>query len=201
LLRDTFERTVRDRSVQLVTVVGEPGVGKSRIVAELLRFVDEPPGLVCWRQGRCLPYGDGVTFWALGEIIKAEAGILETDSSVIATGKLDAALSGTTPDREWLLQRLAPLVGLESDSLAEREEGFTAWRRFLESIAERNPAIFLFEDLHWADEAMLAFVEDLAEWSQGVPMLILATARPELYERQPAWGGGKRNAATINLPP
>ena len=199
LLQDTFERTIRDRSVQLVTIVGEPGVGKSRLVAELLRFVDDWPDLVRWRQGRCLPYGNGVTFWALGEIVKAEAGILESDSPEAATAKLDAALPEDAPDREWLRQRLAPLVGLAASSVAEREEGFTAWRRFLELIAERNPAVFVFEDLHWADDAILAFVEHLADWSEGVPMLLLATARPELYERQPAWAGGKRNATSINL--
>jgi class 3 adenylate cyclase/tetratricopeptide (TPR) repeat protein len=201
LLQDTFERTVRDRSVQLVTIMGEPGVGKSRLVAELLRFVDDWPDLVRWRQGRCLPYGNGVTFWALGEIVKAEAGILESDSPEAATAKLDAALAEDAPDREWLRQRLAPLVGLAASSLAEREEGFTAWRRFLELIAERNPAVFVFEDLQWADDALLAFVEHLADWSEGVPMLLLATARPELYERQPAWAGGKRNATSINLSP
>jgi class 3 adenylate cyclase/tetratricopeptide (TPR) repeat protein len=201
LLQDTFERTVRDRSVQLVTIMGEPGVGKSRLVAELLRFVDDWPDLVRWRQGRCLPYGNGVTFWALGEIVKAEAGILESDSPDTATAKLDAALAEDAPDREWLRQRLAPLVGLAASSLAEREEGFTAWRRFLELIAERNPAVFVFEDLQWADDALLAFVEHLADWSEGVPMLLLATARPELYERQPAWAGGKRNATSINLSP
>jgi class 3 adenylate cyclase/tetratricopeptide (TPR) repeat protein len=201
LLQDTFERTVRDRSVQLVTIVGEPGVGKSRLVAELLRFVDDWPDLVRWRQGRCLPYGNGVTFWALGEIVKAEAGILESDSPEAATAKLDAALPEDAPDRDWLRQRLAPLVGLAASSVAEREEGFTAWRRFLELIAERNPAVFVFEDLHWADDAILAFIEHLADWSEGVPMLLVATARPELYERQPAWAGGKRNATSINLSP
>lgn len=199
LLQDTFERTVKDRSVQLVTIVGEPGVGKSRMVAELLRFVDDQPELVVWRQGRCLSYGDGVTFWALGEIVKAEAGILDTDSPEVAASKLNLAIPEELQDREWLRQRLAPLVGLEASSPAEREEGFTAWRRFLESIAERHPAVFVFEDLHWADEAMLAFVEHLVEWSEGVPMLVLATARPEIYERGPAWTGGKRNVATINL--
>jgi class 3 adenylate cyclase/tetratricopeptide (TPR) repeat protein len=201
LLQDTFERTIRDRSVQLVTIVGEPGVGKSRLVAELLRFADDWPDLVRWRQGRCLPYGTGVSFWALGEIVKAEAGILESDSLDAATAKLDSALADDAPDREWLRQRLAPLVGLAPSSVAEREEGFTAWRRFLELIAERNPAVFVFEDLHWADDAFLAFVEHLADWSEGVPMLLLATARPELYERQPAWAGGKRNATSINLSP
>jgi len=201
LLIGTFERAAQQRSVQLVTVVGEPGVGKSRLAAELWAYVDAKPGIIRWRQGRCLPYGEGITFWALGEIVKAEAGILESDSAEVAAAKLDAAVSPEEPERQWLLQRLAPLVGAEAASPAERQELFTAWRRFLEGLAVSRPSVLVFEDLHWADEALLAFLEYLAEWSQGVPLLVLCTARPELYERRPGWGAGQRNAHTINLSP
>jgi class 3 adenylate cyclase len=201
LLIGTFERAAQQRSVQLVTVVGEPGVGKSRLVAELLAYIDAKPGLVRWRQGRSLPYGEGITFWALGEIVKAEAGILESDSAQVATGKLHGAVSPEEPDRQWLLQRLAPLVGIEAASPAERRELFTAWRRFLESLAAECPTILVLEDLHWADEALLAFLEYLSEWSQGVPLLIVCAARPELYERRPGWGAGLRNVHVINLSP
>ena len=201
MLIGTFERAAQQRSVQLVTVVGEPGVGKSRLVAELLAYIDAKPGLVRWRQGRCLAYGEGITFWALGEIVKAEAGILESDSAQVATGKLDCAVSPEEPERQWLLQRLAPLVGVEAASPAERQELFTAWRRFLESLAVECPTILVFEDLHWADEALLAFLEYLAEWSEGVPLLIVCAARPELYERRPGWGAGLRNVHVINLSP
>jgi class 3 adenylate cyclase/tetratricopeptide (TPR) repeat protein len=201
LLIGTFERAAQQRSVQLVTIVGEPGVGKSRLAAELFAYIDAKPELITWRQGRCLPYGEGITFWALGEIVKAEAGILESDSAEVAAAKLDAAVSPEEPEREWLLQRLAPLVGIEAASPAERQELFTAWRRFLESLAAARPSVFVFDDLHWADEALLAFLEYLAEWSQGVPLLVLCTARPELYERRPGWGAGQRNAHTINLSP
>ena len=187
--------------MQLVTIVGEPGVGKSRLVAELFAYLDAKPELTRWRQGRCLPYGEGITFWALGEIVKAEAGILESDSAEVAAAKLEAAVSPEEPERQWLLQRLAPLVGVEAASPAERQELFTAWRRFLEGLAAARPSVLVFEDLHWADEALLAFLEHLAEWSQGVPLLVLCTARPELYERQPGWARGLRNATTINLPP
>ncbi len=201
LLIGTFERAAQQRSVQLVTVVGEPGVGKSRLVAELFAYLKTKPELTRWRQGRCLPYGEGITFWALGEIVKAEAGILESDSVEVAAAKLEAAVSPEEPERQWLLQRLGPLVGVEAGSPAERQELFTAWRRFLEGLAAARPSVLVFEDLHWADEALLAFLEHLAEWAEGVPLLMLCTARPELYERHPGWAGGIRNATTINLPP
>jgi predicted ATPase len=187
--------------VQLVTVVGEPGVGKSRLVAELFAYLVTKPELTRWRQGRCLPYGEGITFWALGEIVKAEAGILESDSPDVAAAKLDAAVAPEEPERQWLLQRLGPLVGVEAASPAERQELFTAWRRFLEGLAAARPTVLVFEDLHWADEALLEFLEHLAEWSEGVPLFVLCTARPELYERRPGWAAGQRNAQTINLPP
>src|SRR5688572_23750777 len=107
LLIGTFERSAQQRSVQLLTLVGEPGVGKSRLVGELLAYVDAKPELTRWRQGRCLPYGAGITFWALGEIVKAEAGILESDSAELAAAKLEAAVSPEEAERPWLLQRLA----------------------------------------------------------------------------------------------
>ena len=201
LLIGTFERSAQQRSVQLVTIVGEPGVGKSRLVGELLAYIEAKPELTRWRQGRCLPYGEGITFWALGEIVKAEAGILESDSAEIAAAKLEAVVSPDERERPWLLQRLAPLVGAESASPAERQELFTAWRRFLEALAAGRPTVLVFEDLHWADEALLAFLEHTAEWAEGVPLLLLCTARPELYEQHPRWAGGMRNATTINLAP
>jgi class 3 adenylate cyclase/tetratricopeptide (TPR) repeat protein len=201
LLIGIFERAAQQRCVQLVTVVGEPGVGKSRLVAELFGYIEAKPELTRWRQGRCLPYGEGITFWALGEIVKAEAGILESDSARGAAAKLEGAVAASEPERPWLLQRLAPLVGVEATSTAEREELFAAWRRFFEGLAATHPTVLVFEDLHWADGALLSFLEHLAEWSQGVPLLILCAARPELYERRPAWGAGQRNAHTINLSP
>jgi class 3 adenylate cyclase/tetratricopeptide (TPR) repeat protein len=201
LLIGIFERATQQRSVQLVTVVGEPGVGKTRLIAELGDYVDAKPGLTRWRQGRCLPYGEGITFWALGEIVKAEAGILESDSAEAALTKLDRAVSPDEPERRWLLQRLAPLVGVESATQAERQELFTAWRRFLEGLAAHNETVLVVDDLHWADEPLLDFLEHLVEWSHGVPLLVLCAARPELYERRPGWGAGLRNAHTINLSP
>lgn len=206
VLEQTFARMLRERSVQLVTVVGEPGVGKSRIISEFLAVVDAQPELIYWRQGRCLPYGDGITFWALGEIVKAQAGILETDGPDEAASKLAASVGAVieeTAEREWVVARLAPLVGAswEVDLAAERAEAFAAWRTFLEAVAATRPLVLVVEDLHWADEPLLEFLEHLTDWATGVPMLLLCSARPELYERVPGWGGGKRNSTTISLSP
>jgi class 3 adenylate cyclase/tetratricopeptide (TPR) repeat protein len=200
LLIGTFERSAKQRSCQLVTVVGEPGVGKSRLCAELLGYIDERPGLVRWRQGRCLPYGEGIAFWALGEIVKAEAGILESDSPADAEGKLDRALPEGDADRVWLKARLAPLAGVGGVP-ASQNESFTAWRRVLESWAVERETVLVFEDLHWADPTLLSFLEYLADWAGDVPLLILCTARPELYEQHPTFGSNARNAQRINLPP
>jgi class 3 adenylate cyclase/tetratricopeptide (TPR) repeat protein len=199
ILKGIFDKTLATTSPQLVTVVGEPGLGKSRIVAELLGYVDAKPDLITWRQGRCLPYGEGIAFWALGEILKAQAGILESDPSEVAISKLEAVLPGGE-ERSWFRQRLLPLLGIEATSSAEREELFTAWRRFLEYIAEEHPAVLVFEDLHWADGAMLSFLEHLADRAEEVPLLIIGTARPELFERHPNYGR-LRNATPINLTP
>ena len=200
LLKGLFDKSVSASSVQLVTVVGEPGIGKSRIVAELLAHAEAKAPALTWRQGRCLPYGDGVTFWALGEIVKAQAGILETDDPEVAAAKIDDAVPAG-PDRDWLCQRLRPLVGVDAGSSAEREELFAAWRTFLETVAETDPTVLVFEDIHWADDAMLAFLEHLADRAMGVPLLLVATARPELFERHADFAAGLPNVNRINLAP
>jgi class 3 adenylate cyclase/tetratricopeptide (TPR) repeat protein len=200
LLKGIFDKTLAATSPQLVTVVGEPGLGKSRIVAELGAYLDAMHELITWRQGRCLPYGEGITFWALGEILKAHAGILESDTPEVATSKLEAVLP-EGDERPWFSQRLLPLLGIEAASSAEREELFTAWRRFLEHVAEQDPTVLVFEDLHWADQAMLAFLEHLADRAEGVPLLVIGTARPELFERHPNYTNGLRNTTAINLAP
>ncbi len=200
LLRGIFDKTLATLSPQLVTVVGEPGLGKSRIVAELGAYVDDRPELVTWRQGRCLPYGEGITFWALGEVVKAHAGILETDDPATAIAKLDVVLPDGE-ERAWFRQRLLPLLGIEANSSAEREELFTVWRRFLEHIAEQGPTVVVFEDLHWADPAMLAFIEHLADRAEAVPLLVVGTARPELFEHHPHYAGGRSNVDRVSLGP
>ncbi len=205
LLLETFLRAERESSLQLVTVIGEPGIGKSRLVTELRGTLDDRPDLITWRHGRCLPYGEGITFWALGEIVKAEAGILESDDQHAAASKLEVTVASLFPDeseRAWFGSRLGPLVGVGGEGAAvAREEAFTAWRRFLEAMAARRPCIFVFEDLHWADGALLEFLEHVLDWGPPVPTLLVCTARPELFERSPSWGGGKRNATTISLTP
>jgi class 3 adenylate cyclase/tetratricopeptide (TPR) repeat protein len=206
LLRQTFHRTLRESSVQLVTITGEPGVGKSRLIGEFFRFVDDLPDITYWRHGRCISYGEGVTFWALGEIVKAHAGILESDGPEEAAAKLSQAVDVVIeegPERDWLKTRLAALVGVSSEGsgATDRAESFAAWRAFLEAVASTRPLVAIIEDLHWADDAMLEFVEHLVDWSVGVPLLVICSARPELYERRPGWGGGKRNSTTIALSP
>ncbi len=200
-LRTVFDRVTRDAAVHLVTIAGEPGVGKSRLVAELFSYIDDLPELITWRTGRCLPYGDGVTFWALGEIVKSHAGILDTDDTDVATAKLDAVLPDSE-DASWLRARLLPLIGVTTESGGSgqsQEESFTAWRRFLESFASTGPAVLLVEDIHWADTALLQFLEHMVSWAHGVPLLVVCTARPELFDHHPTWGAGLRNSTTLNL--
>ena len=203
LLADTFDRSVSRRSPQLVTIVGEPGVGKSRLVREFRGIIDDRPDLVWWRQGRCLPYGEGVSFWAIGEVIKAQAGVLESEPSEAVLAKLRSTVAALLDDPDeaaWVELRLRSLVGL-GEAGAERSELFAAWLRFFEALSARNPLILVIEDLHWADEAVLEFVSHVLEWAQDSPILILCTARPELFSNRPDWGGGKRDAVTIGLSP
>ena len=199
LLEDALARTLGERSPQLVTLVGVPGIGKSRLVLELYGAIERHPDLISWRHGRCLPYGEGVTFWALGEMVKAQAGILDGDDEAEAARKLSDAVSDP-----WIESHLRPLVGLAAaaePSGDARDEAFTAWRRFFEGLADERPLVLVFEDLHWADDHLLDFVDHLVEWSSGVPLLVVGTARPELLTRRPGWGGGKPNALTVSLSP
>jgi hypothetical protein len=207
LLRGTLGRVRQEGSPQLLTLVGEPGIGKSRLVFELFSAVKEGSDLTYWRQGRSLPYGEGVTFWALAERVKAHAGILETDGAEESAAKLAevvAAAIAATTEAQWVERHLRPLVGLARDAELggeRRSEAFAAWRRLFEALAERYPVVLVFEDLQWADDGLLDFVDYLVEWSSGVPLLVLCTARPELLVRRPGWGGGKRNASTLSLSP
>jgi class 3 adenylate cyclase len=205
VLTGALERVRKDLSPQLVTLVGVPGIGKSRLIAELFQIVDRDPELILWRQGRSLPYGEGLSYWAVAEIVKSQLGILETDSTEAAEAKLRASVTGAIDDPQeagWIERHLRPLVGLDV-ALAEggdrRAEAFAAWRRFLEGVAEGSPIVLVFEDLHWADDGLLDFVDYLADWASGVALLIVGTARPELLSRRPGWGGGKRNASTVTV--
>jgi class 3 adenylate cyclase/tetratricopeptide (TPR) repeat protein len=207
LLRDALARVREEGEAQLVTLVGVPGIGKSRLVFELFGEIAQGAELTYWRQGRALPYGEGVTFWPLAEIAKAHAGILETDSIETAEEKLRRSVREAIEERtedEWVLGHLRPLVGLAAESELggdRRGEAFAAWRRLFEALAERRPLVLVLEDLQWADEAMLDFVDHLVEWASGVPLLVLCTARPELLDRRPGWGGGKLNSTLVALSP
>lgn len=206
LLIDAFERTIARRIPQLVTIVGEPGVGKSRLVRELFDRIDDRPDLTRWRQGRNLPYGEGVTFWALSEIVKSEAGILETESAERAAAKLDASVAvlaedASDVDARWIRSRLAPLAGSGSVEGIDRSELFSAWLRYFELMAAKSPMIVVIEDLHWADDALGDFIEHVLDWGADAPILIVCTARPEWYDRRSGWGGGKREAVNVGLRP
>jgi class 3 adenylate cyclase/tetratricopeptide (TPR) repeat protein len=198
LLERTLSWMRSERRPALVTILGSAGVGKSRLAQELCRRLEQIDATACVRQGRCLAYGN-VSYSALADAVKAECGIREDDPP-------DAVSEKTAGRAEELFgdPAVAPyinaLVGAgEGDSFG-REDLFDAWRRFVERIAERSPLVLVLEDIHWADDGLLDFVEHLADWAQG-PMLVLTLARPELLERRPGWGGGKRNYSAIFLEP
>jgi class 3 adenylate cyclase/tetratricopeptide (TPR) repeat protein len=206
-LIDALTRAREERTPQLLTIVGVPGIGKTRLVRELYTHVEAAPEEVTWLQGRSLPYGDGVTFWALGEIVKTQAGVFEGDSRDAVEDKLRLAVAETLSEdkeREWVLRHLRPLVGLGGQGTVtgdRREEAFAAWGFLFESLAEQSPLVLVVEDLHWADDGLLDFIDEFVDRATDVPLFVLATSRPELHERRPAWGGGKRNATTISLTP
>ena len=206
-LRNALDRVRQERLPHLVTVVGVPGMGKSRLVYELMEGVEHGGVLTYWRQGRSLPYGEGVTYWALSEMMKAQAGILETDPDDEVRRKLTAAIGNLVADAteaDWIEAHIRPLAGLSAESEVRgdvRTEAFAAWRRFFEAMAEQRDLVLVFEDLQWADEDLLDFVDYLVDWAGSFPILVVCTARPELLERRAGWGGGKLNATTLSLSP
>jgi DNA-binding SARP family transcriptional activator len=205
-LRERLAWAASERSPQLVTILGVPGIGKTRLVAELQATAGADKALR-WRQGRSLPYGEGVSFWALGEMVKAEARILESDATQKVERKLWRAVRRIVEDPAEagrIATYLGALIGLGGDEPASadrRSETFAAWRSFLEALADERPLVLVFEDLHWADQALLDFVDEFIDRVSGVPLLVVATARPELLERRPGWAGGKPGALTLSLPP
>jgi DNA-binding SARP family transcriptional activator len=209
LLLESFRATRAGGRPRLVSLVGPPGIGKSRLVAELGRALDGERDLIALRQGRTLPYGQGITFWALREVVKAEAGILETDGAATVNEKLARVVAHALADDPASAARVAAhlrlLVGTgghEPAGAGRGEEAFAAWRRFLRGLAARRPLVLVLEDLHWAENALLDFVDGLVEQGgpEPVPLLVVVTARPELLERRPAWGD-RADAATIELDP
>jgi predicted ATPase len=205
VLQAALERAVAGPGLELVIVTGEPGVGKSRLTAEFFAWADQRSERVRWRQGRCLPYGDQVSLYALGQIVKAEAGILDSDGEQAAQDKLTAAIAALgsldEADRGWIADRLKPLAGLRADTGAAQGERFTAWRRFLQALASETPLVPVVEDAHWADAQLLAFLGHVAEQARGVPIVLLVTARPEFTARVPELGIGTPVVTQLVLSP
>ena len=205
-LTAVLARTRRAPAAQLLTIVGPPGIGKTRLLREFAAGVATDPDSIRWLRGRSLPYGDGIAFWALGEMVKAEAGILESDPPPVVAAKLERSVADLldAANGAWVARHLRPLVGLEAAEgvfMQGRVEAFAAWRQYLEGLATERPSILVFEDVHWADDALLDFVDLLTERVGSFPLLIVCTARPELFERRPHWGGGKVNSTTLSLVP
>ena len=198
LLKQTFRRVQSEGRPALVTVVGAAGVGKSRLVRELERYVEGLPEFAYWRRGRCLAYGS-TSYAALADVIKAQCEILEDDAVDVALKKTEDAVEELFGDAA-IAPEVGALVGAGEPREFSREELFDAWRRFFERMAARYPLVLVLEDIHWADDGTLDFIEYLADWGQG-PILTVTIARPELFDARPMWGGGKRNAASISLDP
>jgi class 3 adenylate cyclase/tetratricopeptide (TPR) repeat protein len=213
LLRSVYERVVRDRRPHLVTVYGDAGVGKSRLTREFLAWAEgaEPPAAAL--RGRCLPYGDGITYWPLAEILKGLAGILDTDPPDLAIEKVrktgrDLLTEDLSPDPARATAALAYTVGLEDPEVSFanaspreiRDELHAAWRSFFTALAAGEPIVVVVEDIHWADPVLLDLLDELAEQVAG-PALFLCPSRPDLTATHPSWGGGRRNMSSVALDP
>ena len=185
-----FEATARERRARLVGVVGEAGMGKSRLLWEFSKYMDGLERVVLWHQGRCLSYGEGLAYWALAEMIRPRLGIVEEEDPDQARRKLTAALRRHVPDereRRLVEPRLAHLLGLEERTAPDRADLFSGWRLFLERLASSEPVVLVFEDLQWADSGLLDFIEYMLEWSRDYPIFVLTLGRPELRGMRPEW--------------
>ncbi len=191
-----YQRTVRESTCHLFTVLGAAGVGKSRLVAEAVDALGEAATVL---YARCLSYGQGITLWPVAEAVRQAAGIKDVDSPSEARTKLDALL-GDDGDGPQVAERIGRLIGLEAAAVPAEE---TAWavRRFYETLAGRRPLLVVFDDLHWAEAALLDLIEQVVDLSREAPILLVAVARPELFEQRATWAGGKLNATTILLEP
>ena len=184
------DASAREARARHVVVLGEAGTGKSRLLWEFFKHLDGVQEVRWWHHGRCLPYGEGVAFWALAEIVRSRAAIVEDDPPELALAKLRATIAEHVPqerERRLVEPRLAHLLRLEDRQGADRADLFSGWRLFFERLADVNPVVLAFEDLQWADSGMLDFIEYLLEWSTESPIFVLSLARPELAERRPGW--------------
>jgi DNA-binding SARP family transcriptional activator/class 3 adenylate cyclase len=195
-LHDAFDQAVGDNSCQLFTVLGLAGVGKSRLVQE---FLGDVAGQASVARGRCLPYGEGITFWPLLEVVREFVGLDDTTSADEARERLLRTLDGEQ-DADALGSRVAEMIGLAEGS-GGVEEGFAATRRLFEVLARRRPLVIVFDDIHWGEPTFLELIEHVADWTRDAPVLLLCLARPELLDVRPGWGGGKLNATATLLEP
>ena len=204
LVKDLFHAASDERKARLVSIIGIAGIGKTRLSWEFEKYIDGLVDDVYWHRGRCLAYGDGVAYWALAEMVRMRAGITEQEELEAAKRKLGAALERYLLDadeRAWVEPRLALLLGLAEQASADREDLFAAWRLFFERLAEQSPTVLVFEDLQWADSALLDFVDYLLDWSRNHPLFVLSLARPELASKHGGWGATKRDFTSISLEP
>ncbi len=202
LLRDLFHATGRERRVRLISVTGPAGIGKSRLAWEFLKYVDGLAETMYWHAGRSPSYGQGISFWALGEMVRGRCGLLETDDEPTTRAKVAASVAEWIPDeteRGWVEAALLTLLGLETGTGSDQL--FAAWRTYFERIAEHGTVALVFEDLHFADSGLLDFIDHLLTWSKGLPIYIVTLARPELLDLRPDWGAGKRNFVALSLEP
>ena len=203
-VKDLLHATDREQRARLVSITGVPGIGKSRLAWEFLKYVDGLAETIYWHQGRSATYGSGLTFGALGEMVRMRAGIDETEDAGTAREKLHAAVEEYVNDTEegrWIEPRLAHLLGLADAPSGDREELFSAWRGFFESIAARGTTVLVFEDLQWADAGLMDFIEALLEWSRAHPIMVITLARPELRESRPEWGSSQPSFTSLHLEP
>ena len=204
LLKDLLHATARDGRARLASVVGMAGIGKSRLAWELEKYVDGVAADIYWHRGRSPAYGEGLAFWALGEMVRERAGIAESDDPSVSREKLAATLREYVADaaeRAWMEPRLAALLGLEAAPPGEREEFEAACRTLFERISERGTVVLVFEELQWADPALLDFIETVTDRSRARPILVLTLSRPDLLERRPTWGAGLRSFSNLLLDP
>ena len=203
LLKDLFHGTGREGRARLVSVVGPTGIGKSRLAWEFSKYADGLVEDTWWHEGHCPAYGDGITFWALGEMIRRRAGLAETDDEATTRSRVGATVREWITDeaeRRWIEPALLVLLGVETSPVAP-EQLFGAWRTFFEQMTTRGTVALVFEDLHYADAGLLDFIDHLLEWSRAFPIFVLTLARPELLDRRPDWGAGKRNFTSVYLEP